>query len=242
MNPILEMFEVFGYFFVLIASLWAMWASANVNKTFQRYSSQMSSRRITGAQAALRVLEGNGVLGVQISRTSGNLTDHYDPRNNTVYLSDAVYDSTSTAAIGVAAHEAGHAVQHAKNYLPIRIRSAIVPVTNVGSRLSTPLILLGLLFSWYAGYEFGYQLAMIGVGLFSICVLFQLVTLPTEFNASRRALAALESGNLLNPEELVGARKTLSAAAMTYVAALAVSLTQFLRLLAIVSGSRRNRR
>ena len=139
MNPILEMFEVFGYFFVLIASLWAMWASANVNKTFQRYSSQMSSRRITGAQAALRVLEGNGVLGVQISRTSGNLTDHYDPRNNTVYLSDAVYDSTSTAAIGVAAHECGHAMQHKEGYAPLKLRSAMVPVVNLGSNLYFPI-------------------------------------------------------------------------------------------------------
>lgn len=241
MEQFLYYFEVFGYFFVLLASVFALIASANVNRTFRRYSTQSSKRGITGAQAAKKVLMDNGVMDVSVARTPGNLTDHFDPRNNTIYLSDAVYDATSTAAIGVASHEAGHAVQHAQDYLPIRLRSAIVPVTNIGARLSTPLILIGLLLSLYAGFPYGYEVALVGVALFSLCVIFQLITLPTEFNASHRALRALEEGGVLDEEELQGAKKTLTAAALTYVAALAVSLTQFLRLLAIVMGSRRRR-
>ncbi len=240
-NQLLGIFEVFGYPLVLIAAIGSMIASANVNSTFKRYSSQFSRRGITAAQAAKKVLDANGVEGVSVTRTAGNLTDHFDPRDNTIYLSEAVYDSASTAAIGVAAHEAGHAVQHAKGYLPIRIRSAIVPVTNIGSRLSMPLILIGLLLGLYVEYPFGYELALIGVFCYSLCVIFQLVTLPTEYNASHRAITALEEGDILSREELVGARKTLNAAALTYVASLAVSLVQFLRLLAMVTGSRRRR-
>ena len=236
----LEFFEVFGYLFVILASVYAMIASAQVNSTFKKYSTQISRRRLTGAQAAERVLWANGVTGVRIARTPGNLTDHFNPKDNTIYLSDAVHDSASTAAIGVAAHEAGHAVQHAVGYVPIKLRSAIVPVTNIGSRLSMPLIIIGLLLTAYTeNFEYGYEIALLGVVCYSFCVLFQLVTLPTEFNASHRAVKALEEGMILDDDELRGAKKTLKAAAMTYVAALAVSLMQFLRLLAIVSGGRR---
>lgn len=237
LDQLLDLFEVFGYGFVVIASLFSLWTNHYVKASFQRYSAQFSARGLTGAEAARRVLTSNGVTGVRIASTSGHLTDHFDPRDNTIYLSESVYANSSTAAIGVAAHEAGHAVQHAVGYVPIRIRSAIVPVTNFGSRLSTPLILIGLILSGIVGY----YLALFGVLLFSLCVIFQLVTLPTEFNASSRALTALEETSVLGEAELVGAKKTLRAAALTYVAALAVSLTQFLRLLAIVTSGRRNR-
>lgn len=191
---------------VLPAVLLAMWASANVNSTFRRYATQYSRRGITGAQAARRVLNANGLTAVRIEHVSGNLTDHYDPKANVIRLSDQVYDNTSTAAIGVACHEAGHAVQHAVGYAPIRLRTAIIPITNIGSRMSMPLILLGLLFSVYSPQM--YYLVYAGIACFGLAALFQLVTLPTEFNASRRALAAIESGNLLYEEEIRGARKT----------------------------------
>ena len=215
------------------------WASSNVNATFNRYSKLISARRLTGAQAAQRVLAANGVTGVRIERIAGNLTDHYDPRANVIRLSDSVYDNCSTAAIGVACHEAGHAVQYAVNYAPIKLRAAIIPVTNFGSRLAMPLILLGVVLSSvsYSWYSFVY----VGILCFSLSLVFQLVTLPVEFNASSRALKAIESGNLLTGEELVGARKTLRAAAMTYVAATAVALGQLVRLL-LIFGRRGNRR
>ncbi len=242
MEQFLYYFEVFGYLFFVIASIGALIAHARVNSTFRRFSKQSSALGLTGRSAAERVLQNNGVFDVKIAKTPGNLTDHYDPRNNTVYLSDAVYDSTSTAAIGVAAHEAGHAVQHAAGYVPIKLRQAIVPVCNLGSKLSIPLILIGLALSAGIGFSFGYYLALAGVLFYSLAVVFQLVTLPTEFNASRRAMTALEEGGILSDEELKGARKTLTAAAMTYVSALAVTLVQFLRLFAMVMGGRRNRR
>lgn len=216
------------------------WASSNVNSTFNRYSKQISARRLTGAQAAQRVLAANGVTGVRIERIAGNLTDHYDPRTNVIRLSDSVYDNCSTAAIGVACHEAGHAVQYATHYAPIRLRAAIIPVTNLGSQLAMPLIILGVALSSlsYALYSFVY----LGILCFSLSLVFQLVTLPVEFNASSRALKAIESGNLLSENELVGARKTLKAAAMTYVAATAVSLGQLVRLLLIFGRRGNNRR
>ena len=223
---------------VLPAVLFAMIASASVNSTFEKFTKQLSSRRLSGAEAARRVLDAHGLQSVQIRRTSGKLTDHYDPRDNTIYLSDAVHDNTSTAAIGVAAHEAGHAVQHATHYLPIKIRLAIIPATNIGSRLAVPLVLLGLLFGAWNG---NYMLAYVGVACFSLTALFQLVTLPTEFNASRRAMSALENEGILTRDELHGARKVLTAAAMTYVAALAVSLAQLLRILLMVAGNSRRR-
>ena len=224
---------------VLPCVILSMWASANVNSTFKKYSGQLSSRRITGAEAAQRVLMANGVQGVKIQRISGNLTDHYDPRTNVIRLSDNVYDNTSTAAIGVACHEAGHAVQYAQSYAPIKLRAAVIPVTNLGSKLAMPLILIGLLLS-YLG-NFSYILVYAGIACFGLSLVFQLVTLPVEFNASRRALAAISSGNLLTEEEQKGARKTLTAAALTYVAATATALAQLLRLL-VLFGGRGNRR
>ena len=224
---------------VLPCIILSMWASANVNSTFKKYSGQLSSRRITGAEAAQRVLMANGVQGVKIQRISGNLTDHYDPRTNVIRLSDNVYDNTSTAAIGVACHEAGHAVQYAQSYAPIKLRAAVIPVTNLGSKLAMPLILIGLLLSFLGNIS--YMLVYAGIACFGLSLVFQLVTLPVEFNASRRALAAISSGNLLTEEEQKGARKTLTAAALTYVAATATALAQLLRLL-VLFGGRGNRR
>lgn len=224
---------------VLPAVIFSIWASIRVNRTFEHYSQKMCLRGLTGADAARQVLQSNGVYDVSIQRISGHLTDHYDPRNNTIFLSDSVYSNTSCAAIGVAAHEAGHAVQYAKKYTPIRVRAAIIPITNIGSRLAIPLILLGIVLMGVA--ETYIWLAYFGVACFGLSTLFQLLTLPTEFNASRRALVAIENCGLLNDEETEGARKVLSAAAMTYVAALAVSLAQLLRLLLLVSGNSRRR-
>ena len=223
---------------VLICALFALWASHNVNSTFKKYAAQHSIRRITGAQAAQRVLSANGVTGVQIVRVSGNLTDHYDPRTNIIRLSDSVYDATSTAAIGVACHEAGHAVQYAQGYAPIKLRAAVIPLTNFGTKIAWPLMLLGTLLSGMS-YVF-YNLVYVGIACFGLSLVFQLITLPVEFNASRRAMTAIREGNLLTDEELVGARKTLTAAALTYVAAVATSLVQLLRLIAIYGRRRRD--
>ena len=223
---------------VLPCVIFAMVASARVNSTFNRYSQIQSSRHITGAQAAQRVLAANGVTGVQIERVSGNLTDHFDPRTNVIRLSDSVYNSTSVAAIGVACHEAGHAVQYAHHYAPIKLRAAIIPITNIGSKLAMPLILLGILFSFGESFSYGFVYA--GIACFALSLVFQLVTLPVEFNASRRAMNAIADGNILSEAEQKGARKTLTAAAMTYVAATAVALAQLLRLLLLFGGRRRN--
>lgn len=223
---------------VLPCLLLSLWASANVNSTFKKYSHQYSQRRLTGAEAAQRVLRANGVSGVRIERVNGNLTDHYDPRTNVIRLSDGVYSSTSTAAIGVACHEAGHAVQYATAYAPIKLRAAVIPITNFGSKLAMPLILLGLLFSMFSTYSD--LLIYLGIACFGLSLVFQLVTLPVEFNASRRAMAAISEGGLLTQEEQAGARKTLTAAALTYVAATAVSLAQLLRLVAIFGNRRRD--
>lgn len=225
-------------YIVLPCLLLAMIASARVNSTFKRYSKQISSRRITGQDAARRVLQANGVTNVRIERVNGNLTDHYDPKTNVIRLSDSVYDNPSTAAIGVACHEAGHAVQYAHSYFPIKVRAAIIPITNIGSRLAMPLILLGILFSTFGYYS--YTLVYIGIACFALSLVFQLVTLPVEFNASRRAMQAIEESELLTTEEQKGARKTLTAAAMTYVAAVAVAAAQLLRLVLLFGGRRRN--
>ena len=222
---------------VLPAVLLSLLASSRVNSTFRKYSQQYSRRGITGAQAAERVLRTNGVSGVRIERVGGNLTDHYDPRSNVIRLSDSVYSATSTAAIGVACHEAGHAVQYAQSYAPIKLRAAIIPITNLGSKLAMPLILIGILLSVFENLSFGF--VYLGIACFGLSLVFQLITLPVEFNASRRALQAIESGELLTEEEQRGAKKTLSAAAMTYVAATAVSLAQLLRLVMIFGGRRR---
>ena len=223
---------------VLPCILFSMWASSSVNSTFKRYSTHHSMRHITGAQAAQRVLSWNGVNGVRIERISGNLTDHFDPRTNVIRLSDSVYDSTSVAAIGVACHEAGHAVQYARHYAPIKLRAAIIPITNIGSKLAMPLILLGLVLNFSAGLSNG--LVYLGIACFALSLVFQLVTLPVEFNASRRAIRAIADSNILTEEEQRGARKTLTAAAMTYVAATAVALSQLIRLLVLFGGRRRN--
>lgn len=219
---------------VLILSLAA---SAKVHSTFKRYSSQLSSRRITGSQAAQRVLLANGVSGVQIERISGNLSDHFDPKANVIRLSENVFDSTSTAAIGVACHEAGHAVQYAKNYGPIKLRAAIIPVTNIGSKLAMPLILIGVLITSFG--EFSTLLIYLGIACFSLSLIFQLVTLPVEFNASRRALHTIDDMQILTADERIGAKKTLTAAAMTYVVATLVAFTQLLRLILLFGGRRR---
>lgn len=223
---------------VLPCLILSLWASARVNSTFKKYSNQLSARHITGADAAKRVLMQNGVTNVSIQRVAGNLTDHFDPKSNVIRLSDSVYDSTSTAAIGVACHEAGHAVQYATHYAPIKLRAAIIPITNFGSKIAIPLILLGLLFTTFGA--FSDTVIYIGIACYYLSLVFQLVTLPVEFNASRRAMQAIEGAELLTQEEQRGARKTLSAAAMTYVAATAVSIAQLLRILSLVSGRRRN--
>ncbi len=222
---------------VLPCILFSLIASSSVNSTFKKYSQQFSRRGITGAQAAERVLRANGVTGVQITRVGGNLTDHFDPKSNVIRLSDSVYGSTSTAAIGVACHEAGHAVQYAQSYAPIKLRAAIIPVTNLGSKLAMPLILVGLLLSAFETASYGF--VYLGIACFGLSLVFQLITLPVEFNASRRAIRAIEDGELLTAEEQRGARKTLTAAAMTYVAATAVALAQLLRLL-VLFGRRRD--
>lgn len=225
-------------YIVLPCFILALIASARVNSTFKRYSKQLSSRRITGRDAAERVLRANGVTNVRIERISGNLTDHYDPRTNVIRLSSNVYDNASTAAIGVACHEAGHAVQYAQQYFPIKVRAAIIPITNIGSRLAMPLILLGILFGSFGRYS--YNLVYLGIACFALSLVFQLITLPVEFNASRRAMQAIEQSQILTEEEQRGARKTLTAAAMTYVAAVAVSAAQLLRLIILFGGRRRN--
>ena len=234
------MWFFYDYWYIVLvmpAIIFSVITSISVQSTFNKYSKIRSSRGITGAEAARRVLDANGLYSVKIAQVRGELTDHYNPKDNTIYLSDSVYNNPSTAAIGVAAHEAGHAVQHAKEYLPIKVRTAIVPVTNFASKLSIPLILLGLVFS----YTELIILAYIGVICFATSTLFQLITLPTEFDASRRAIKAIDSYGILSRDELGDAKKVLSAAAMTYVAALAVSLMQLLRLVLIVSGSNRRR-
>lgn len=222
---------------ILPAVLFSMWASARVTNTFNKYSKIHNTRGLTADAAARYILDRNGLRNVRIERISGELTDHYDPANNVIRLSDSVYGNTSAAAVGVACHETGHAIQHAVGYKPVKIRTAIVPITNFGSKLSVPLIIVGLLLASFS--EVFIMLAYFGVLCFSLCVIFQLVTLPTEFNASKRALVCIEENGLLSGDELEGAKKTLSAAAMTYVAALAVSVMQLLRFLLMVAGSNR---
>ena len=188
---------------VLPCLILSIWASTRVNSTFKKYSEQHSVRRITGAQAAEQVLQMHGIENVRVERVSGNLTDHFDPRTNVIRLSDSVYGSTSTAAIGVACHEAGHAVQYAQSYAPIKIRAAIIPITNFGSKLAMPLILLGILLTSFGYYS--YTLVYLGIACFSLSLVFQLITLPVEFNASRRAIHAIEQADLLTEQELKAA-------------------------------------
>lgn len=235
------LFYMDWYYYVLVlpAMIIAMIASARVNSTFQKYSTVRSRRGFTAAQAARRVLDANGLYHIRIERVGGNLSDHYDPKAQVIRLSDSTYDNSSPAAIGIAAHEAGHAVQHAVGYAPLKIRSAIIPITNIGSKLSWPLIILGILLS-YSSAQF-ISIAYIGIICFSLSTVFQLVTLPTEFNASKRALEAVATCGLLDSDEIVQTKKVLTAAAMTYVAALGVSLANLLRLFLLVSRNDRRR-
>ena len=224
--------DMYYIILVLPAIVFALWAQAKVNGTFRKYSQVRPRNGMTGAQAAEAVLRENGVTGIRVEHIGGNLTDHFDPREGVIRLSDTVYNAFMVAVIGVAAHEAGHAAQYANSYTPIKVRNAIIPVSRVGSTLSWPLLLIGLVLN-------SQPLVTIGILFFLAAVIFQLVTLPVEFNASTRAIAALADGGYLTEDELPGARKTLSAAAMTYVAALAVSLAQLLRLVLLFGGGRR---
>ena len=228
-------FDMYYLVLVIPCVILAFWAQAKVKSTFNRYEQVLNVRGISGAQAAEAVLRQNGVTGVRIEWVAGKLNDHFDPRTNTIRLSSAVYSATSVASVGVAAHEAGHAVQYAVGYFPIRLRAAIIPVTQFGSMAAFPLILLGLFMN--SGIMID-----IGILAFGLSTVFQLVTLPVEINASRRALAAIEEGGLLMPDEYPMAKKTLTAAAMTYVAALAVSLAQLLRLVLLFGGRGRDDR
>ena len=231
--PFFYYYDPYYWMILVPAMLIALLAQINVSSTFNRYSQVRSARGFTGAQAAEAVLRAHGVYDVRIERVAGRLSDHYDPRSNVIRLSDAVYNSSSIASVGVAAHEAGHAVQYAQGYAPIKLRTAIIPVCNIGSQLSIILIILGLFL--YSQPLFG-----LGVILFSLAVLGQIVTLPVEFNASRRAIVSLRDTHLLDENELRGAKKVLGAAAMTYVAALLVSLAQLLRFLLAFGGRRRD--
>ncbi|HIR53181.1 MAG TPA: zinc metallopeptidase [Candidatus Onthovicinus excrementipullorum] len=221
-------FFYFDPLYILIvvpAMLLGLFAQLNVNRTFKKYSRMQNSRHMTGADAAMEILRHYGIFDVRIERVSGHLTDHFDPRSKVIRLSDSVYNSTSAAAIGVACHEAGHAAQYAQGYKPIKFRNAIIPICNIGSNIGIPLILIGLIFSalnW---------LMMVGIILYALVAVFQLVTLPVEFNASSRALQVIGEENLLAGEEYTAAKKTLRAAALTYVASLAATLATLLRFL-----------
>lgn len=218
------------YILVLIGAAICMIASARVNSTFNKYSKYRSVSGMTGAQAAERILQSAGIYDVTVQHVSGRLTDHYDPRNKTLNLSDSVYASASVAAVGVAAHECGHAIQHQKNYAPLTIRGALVPVANFGSALAWPLIIIGLVFGA------GSFLVNLGIIFFSAAVLFQLVTLPVEFNASARAVRILNNTGILGQEELGYTKRVLGAAALTYVASAAAAILQLLRLIILFGG------
>lgn len=226
-------FDIYYIILIVPALLFGLWAQSQVKTNFQKYSKIGTMRGMTGAQVAEYILNRNGIYNVEVRHISGNLTDNFNPKNNTINLSDGVYNSTSIAAVGVAAHEAGHAVQHAVGYKPIKIREMIIPVTQIGSWLYLPIIFIGFLFS-------SQYLVNLGIILFSTLALFQLVTLPVEFNASDRAITTLANGGILYGEEINGAKKVLKAAALTYVAALVSSLAQLLRLVLLFGGRRRD--
>lgn len=218
---------------VMPALIFAMYAQSKVSSTFNKYRTVANHRGYTGAEIARRILDMNGLHNVPVERISGNLTDHYDPRANVIRLSDSTYSSTSVAAIGIAAHEVGHAVQHSEGYTPIKIRNTIVPVVQIASYAAWPLAIFGIIFSFS-------KLATFGVILFGLVVLFQLITLPVEYNASNRAIRTLETNSILSGDELAASKKVLSAAAMTYVASAVVAIANLLRLLSIL-GFGRNR-
>lgn len=222
------------YILVIIGAVLSMWASSRVNSTYNKYARVRSYSGLTGAQAAQRILNGAGIYDVRVEHISGNLTDHYDPRSKVLRLSDSVYGSASVAAIGVAAHECGHAIQHDRSYAPLKIRNAFVPVANFGTKAALPIILLGVFFGS------SYTLIEIGLLCFACGTLFQLITLPVEFDASARAVRILGESHMLMDEELKQTKKVLSAAAMTYVAAAAASVLSLLRLMLLFGGRRRD--
>lgn len=233
----MRMYPYFYYFdptyvLVIIGIIISFWASANVNNTVRKYSQVLSQRGVTAEQAAQTVLRSAGITDVTIQRTPGNLTDHFDPRSRSISLSETVYGSTSVAAICIAAHECGHAIQHSAGYVPVKIRTALVPVVNIASRLSMPIILLGFIFGYL-------QIAKLGVILFSAVLLFQIVTLPVEFDASKRAMYVLESTNVLYGQEITAGKKVLRAAALTYVASVLATALQLFRLV-LLTNRRRN--
>lgn len=224
------------YILVLIGVVLSLLASGLVKSTFSKYSQMRNMRGITGAEAAERVLHAAGIYDVRIEHVSGNLTDHYDPRTKVLRLSDSVYGQSSVAAVGVAAHECGHAIQHAKGYAPLKLRSTLVPVANFGAQIAWPLILIGLLF----GSGTSSLLINIGIIAFSAAVLFQIVTLPVEFNASNRAIRMIADTGMMQGEEIQAAKKVLNAAALTYVASAASAILQLLRIILLTGGRRRN--
>ena len=224
-------FDSYYLFFVVPALLIAMWAQFNVQTTFRKYNRISNSRGLTADQAARQILDDNGLYQVSIERVPGKLSDHYDPKANVIRLSDSTYGSISVGAIGVAAHEAGHAVQYATGYFPTKIRSVLIPITQIGSSIAIPLAIFGIVFSFY-------PLVTIGILLFCSVVLFQLITLPVEFNASRRALKTLDESRMLEGEELIGAKRVLRAAALTYIAGLLVAVANLVRLI-VLSNRRR---
>lgn len=226
-------FDTYYFILVLPAIIFAFFAQAKVQRTYAKYSKRISTRNITGAEAARTILDINGLSDISIEKIEGNLTDNYDPRKKVIHLSSGVYDSASVAAIGIAAHETGHAVQHSKRYFPLQIRNAIIPVTQIGSTLAFPLILIGVIMNFR-------PLIYAAIVFFALAALFQLITLPVEYNASNRAVETLDKMNILNDEELHSTKKVLNAAAWTYVAALAVSLASLLRLLLLFGGGRRS--
>jgi len=222
------------YYLVIIGALLCLAASARVKSTYAKYSKMKSLSGITGAEAAEKILRSAGIYDVSIAQVSGNLTDHYDPRNKSLNLSDSVFSQSSVAAIGIAAHECGHAIQHNKGYVPLRMRTAFVPIANIGSGIAWPIIILGIILGR------SQPLIMLGIILFSLAVLFQLITLPVEFNASSRAVQILGETGILYSEELTYTKKVLDAAALTYVAAAAASILQLLRLLFLFGGRSRD--
>lgn len=230
------MFYDSTYFLVLIGVVLSLLASARVKSTFNKYSKVRNARGMTGAQAAEQVLHGAGIYDVRIERVAGNLTDHYDPKNKVLRLSDTVYGQTSVAAVGVAAHECGHAIQHAKGYAPLGFRNALVPVANFGAKIAWPLVLVGFLIN----SESSWLIIQIGIIAFSMAVLFQIVTLPVEFNASGRAIRILSDSGMMYGDEIVAAKRVLKAAALTYVAGAAAAVLQLLRLIILTGGRRRH--
>ena len=238
------MFWIDQYYILLVLPtvILALYAQAKVNSTFNRYRQERSYRGMTGQEVAMQMLRNAGIMDVPVQMVAGHLTDHYDPKNRVLRLSESVFNSSSIAAIGVAAHEAGHAIQHQEGYGPLHLRNAIIPLTRIGSTLSMPLIFIGIalggLSNAASAVNMGWYIIIAGIALFGVAVLFQVITLPVEFNASRRALKILGDNHIIPADELSGGRKVLTAAALTYVAALASSILQLLRLIALANRRR----